>query len=961
MIIKADSIYMKDLERRSEIKDTDFIFMVDGRGIGHRLSYKLFKDKLHQIRQEQKVGTIVQAFRDELPGALKCDGREYLISDYPLLAQQIKEKYEKSSQLNFSGSIWRTSSAKLGQSWTKRYKDLKPDDWRAKRRLKGYMVEPEPTTPGYFRVPDLVGRFTRGASEKHPDFYILAGKPQADGINKILFESDSNSGNFSGEYQCARGYESYRKTWEYAMEIYGTPREGTEGDRGSYQNIQKCTSLSCADARSVAMNSSYTPPYRICLDFGLFVLPQLLDSNIVASSMEHDQKTNYEYWQALLAIYQKRGQTSEARAADVARLEETLFDVVRPKNVAVNYFIYHDAEPTFSSGRSKRYVSIGADEATLVKTFDEKPTLSDEDRFLVEDPIVDTYAMRFDGIAEQVNNEEAAQKVGTIVYSTTETPPPGTLPCEGQWLRNTEYPELGNIFFKPALEKFQKIRKLKEDLADKSGARVRELAEKITKEVNSLSRESVLDPLRAEMNVLLNKDFNNNLVSMDIKILVGEIKALGGDEFEKAFGRLGDFPLPDLRGQFLRGADGDKIPLGGRQIDGIRKIEIKDSIPESRFSLLNTVRKDFRQEGRGRPLVETNRQQIIIRTSGCFGHGEEGIGGSYNCDRVFSEDFDKTYYSDLHRLNISQGKLGIFSYNSSVAEVRPVNVPLYFWIYHGKEYVEQDDKLAVAVNPDADLVNRLPDKENLAVGDLFLVDNGVDDTYCVRWNIIKGGYDRERRYAMVGVVVPGFSSEPPSGSLLCDGSLVNKADYYDLFSVIGDKFKQTDDGDTTQFRLPDLRGQFLRGADGETIPLGGKQIDGISRTVFGWSPGHWRSITFLLRGMPNFSGSDCSVPPPALKGVFTMECIDRLTAKPYFSHWDYDTSNYVQVFRFYKSFKCEKYVNRNNIGVRKSDGSAFNCEDYQKMIDEGVSDFSDIDFFNEVRPMNVAVNWFIYY
>lgn len=64
----------------------------------------------------------------------------------------------------------------------------------------------------------------------------------------------------------------------------------------------------------------------------------------------------------------------------------------------------------------------------------------------------------------------------------------------------------------------------------------------------------------------------------------------------------------------------------------------------------------------------------------------------------------------------------------------------------------------------------------------------------------------------VGSVIPYGSNTSPTGFLLCDGSEVSKEDYPDLYAVIGDSFGSATDG---KFKLPDLRGKFVQGADGD--------------------------------------------------------------------------------------------------------------------------------------------------
>ncbi|KYG64186.1 hypothetical protein AZI87_13135 [Bdellovibrio bacteriovorus] len=76
----------------------------------------------------------------------------------------------------------------------------------------------------------------------------------------------------------------------------------------------------------------------------------------------------------------------------------------------------------------------------------------------------------------------------------------------------------------------------------------------------------------------------------------------------------------------------------------------------------------------------------------------------------------------------------------------------------------------------------------------------------------------------VGVVLPFGGTTPPNGYRFANGDLLNIADYPDLFAAIGTAFGG--DGVST-FRLPDLRGRFLRGVDGGT----GRDPDAGSRSA----------------------------------------------------------------------------------------------------------------------------------
>jgi microcystin-dependent protein len=65
---------------------------------------------------------------------------------------------------------------------------------------------------------------------------------------------------------------------------------------------------------------------------------------------------------------------------------------------------------------------------------------------------------------------------------------------------------------------------------------------------------------------------------------------------------------------------------------------------------------------------------------------------------------------------------------------------------------------------------------------------------------------------LAGIVLPFAGTTPPTGFLLCDGSIKDRAEYPALFSAIGTTFNTG--GETeTQFRVPDGRGRVLAGVD----------------------------------------------------------------------------------------------------------------------------------------------------
>ena len=87
-----------------------------------------------------------------------------------------------------------------------------------------------------------------------------------------------------------------------------------------------------------------------------------------------------------------------------------------------------------------------------------------------------------------------------------------------------------------------------------------------------------------------------------------------------------------------------------------------------------------------------------------------------------------------------------------------------------------------------------------------------------------------------GVILPFAGSTSPMGWIVCDGTAYSQADYPELFAVLGSSYN-TQVNPTTgsawaapsagQFRVPDMRGLFLRGegtaSGGDAVSVGGHQ------------------------------------------------------------------------------------------------------------------------------------------
>ena len=85
----------------------------------------------------------------------------------------------------------------------------------------------------------------------------------------------------------------------------------------------------------------------------------------------------------------------------------------------------------------------------------------------------------------------------------------------------------------------------------------------------------------------------------------------------------------------------------------------------------------------------------------------------------------------------------------------------------------------------------------------------------------------------VGIIYPfsGDNSKVPNGYFLCDGREVSRTEYSALFNVIGTSFGNGDTINT--FNVPDLRGRFLEGADGNIGNRIEAGLPNINGTVLG--------------------------------------------------------------------------------------------------------------------------------
>ncbi|MBZ7976890.1 phage tail protein [Campylobacter sp. RM12637] len=86
------------------------------------------------------------------------------------------------------------------------------------------------------------------------------------------------------------------------------------------------------------------------------------------------------------------------------------------------------------------------------------------------------------------------------------------------------------------------------------------------------------------------------------------------------------------------------------------------------------------------------------------------------------------------------------------------------------------------------------------------------------------------------------SNSVPSNFIVCDGRELAKKDYPQLFKVIGITYGES--ADKLKFKIPDLRGKFVRCVGGNAAALGVSQGDAI-RNITGSFSGALESISNL--------------------------------------------------------------------------------------------------------------------
>ncbi|KIP96923.1 phage tail protein [Pseudomonas sp. HN2] len=238
-----------------------------------------------------------------------------------------------------------------------------------------------------------------------------------------------------------------------------------------------------------------------------------------------------------------------------------------------------------------------------------------------------------------------------------------------------------------------------------------------------------------------------------------DLSAYLGGKFNKGDEGVGNFRLPEARGEFLRGWD------HGRGVDGGR------GIGSSQTDTLKAHSHYLPTGSGGGQAVDPNGEipSVVLK------------------DTAADWALRSTFGGDNAELSI--GSVRTYNYGSAT-ETRPRNIAVMWCIKAWNAPVNQGTIDVAAL---AKEVERL--KSAVPVGAVLAFPTGI--------------------------VAPGY--------LELDGSVQSVAAYPDLAAYLGTKFNKGDEG-AGNFRLPDSRGEFLRGWDhGRGVDsnrdLGSYQID----------------------------------------------------------------------------------------------------------------------------------------